>query len=110
MLCRGVTAAPLGNTGTSTTTPRSGSGQVARSACKLRPVLTPGRSRPVRGHLAPGTEEILRATTAPPSMSASPALGDHQKGGSAMAKLHARPSNQYRYEHYDPRLYGGLAG
>lgn len=20
----------------------------------------------------------------------------------AMAKLHARPSNQYRYEHYDP--------
>jgi hypothetical protein len=20
-----------------------------------------------------------------------------------MAKLHARPSNQYRYEHYDPR-------
>ena len=21
-----------------------------------------------------------------------------------MAKLHARPSNQYRYEHYDPRL------
>jgi hypothetical protein len=21
-----------------------------------------------------------------------------------MAKLHARPSNQYRYEHYDPRV------
>ena len=21
-----------------------------------------------------------------------------------MAKLHARPSNQYRYEHYDPRF------
>jgi len=23
-----------------------------------------------------------------------------------MAKLHARPSNQYRYEHYDPRTEG----
>jgi hypothetical protein len=23
-----------------------------------------------------------------------------------MAKLHARPSNQYRYEHYDPRVEG----
>jgi hypothetical protein len=23
-----------------------------------------------------------------------------------MAKLHARPSNQYRYEHYDPRVWG----
>jgi hypothetical protein len=22
--------------------------------------------------------------------------------GGCMAKLHARPSNQYRYEHYDP--------
>jgi hypothetical protein len=29
--------------------------------------------------------------------------GRYQEGGSAMAKLHARPSNQYRYEHYDPR-------
>jgi len=28
-----------------------------------------------------------------------------QKGGE-MAKLHARPSNQYRYEHYDPRVEG----
>jgi hypothetical protein len=27
-----------------------------------------------------------------------------RKGESAMAKLHARPSNQYRYEHYDPRV------
>ena len=26
-----------------------------------------------------------------------------------MAKLHARPSNQYRYEHYDPRV-GGIEG
>ena len=26
-----------------------------------------------------------------------------RKGETAMAKLHARPSNQYRYEHYDPR-------
>jgi len=26
-----------------------------------------------------------------------------QSGGD-MAKLHARPSNQYRYEHYDPRF------
>jgi hypothetical protein len=25
-----------------------------------------------------------------------------------MAKLHARPSLQYRYEHYDPRLGGGM--
>jgi hypothetical protein len=25
----------------------------------------------------------------------------YQRGGD-MAKLHARPSNQYRYEHYDP--------
>jgi len=25
-----------------------------------------------------------------------------------MAKLHARPSNQYRYEHYDPRHDGGM--
>jgi hypothetical protein len=24
--------------------------------------------------------------------------------GGCMAKLHARPSNQYRYEHYDPRF------
>jgi hypothetical protein len=24
-----------------------------------------------------------------------------------MAKLHARPSNQYRYEHYDPKA-GGI--
>jgi hypothetical protein len=23
-----------------------------------------------------------------------------------MAKLHARPSNQYRYEHYDPMIDG----
>lgn len=23
-----------------------------------------------------------------------------------MAKLHARPSNQYRYEHYDPKVEG----
>jgi hypothetical protein len=29
-------------------------------------------------------------------------MGDDEKGGSAMAKTHARPSNQYRYEHYDP--------
>lgn len=28
--------------------------------------------------------------------------------GGCMAKLHARPSNQYRYEHYDPRF--GFAG
>jgi hypothetical protein len=27
-----------------------------------------------------------------------------RKEDSAMAKLHARPSNQYRYEHYDPRF------
>jgi hypothetical protein len=25
-----------------------------------------------------------------------------ERGESAVAKLHARPSNQYRYEHYDP--------
>jgi hypothetical protein len=25
-----------------------------------------------------------------------------RKGELVMAKLHARPSNQYRYEHYDP--------
>src|SRR5581483_12055790 len=24
------------------------------------------------------------------------------RGGTVMAKFHARPSNQYRYEHYDP--------
>ena len=30
--------------------------------------------------------------------------GEEQKGGSVMAKFHARPSNQYRYEHYDPRF------
>lgn len=29
---------------------------------------------------------------------------NQRKGASAMAKLHARPSNQYRYEHYDPRF------
>jgi hypothetical protein len=23
--------------------------------------------------------------------------------GGAMAKFHSRPSNQYRYEHYDPK-------
>lgn len=31
--------------------------------------------------------------------------------GRRMAKFHARPSLQYRYEHYDPRLHelwGGL--
>ncbi len=27
-------------------------------------------------------------------------------GGGAMAKFHARPSLQYRYEHYDPRFAG----
>jgi hypothetical protein len=27
-----------------------------------------------------------------------------EKGGVPMAKFHARPSNQYRYEHYDPCL------
>jgi hypothetical protein len=27
-----------------------------------------------------------------------------RKGAREMAKLHARPSNQYRYEHYDPRF------
>jgi hypothetical protein len=37
-------------------------------------------------------------------MSVNPAQGDHQKGRLAVAKLHARPSNQYRYEHYDPRF------
>lgn len=31
-----------------------------------------------------------------------PEWGGERKGASAMAKLHARPSNQYRYEHYDP--------
>jgi hypothetical protein len=25
-----------------------------------------------------------------------------------MAKFHARPSLQYRYEHYDPRFGGGV--
>jgi len=37
----------------------------------------------------------------------------NQKGGSVMAKFHARPSNQYRYEHYDPwiqDIVGGIAG
>jgi hypothetical protein len=29
---------------------------------------------------------------------------NERKEASAMAKLHARPSNQYRYEHYDPRF------
>ena len=33
----------------------------------------------------------------------APDLGKDEKGTKAMAKLHARPSNQYRYEHYDPR-------
>lgn len=33
-----------------------------------------------------------------------PGWGAEQKGASTMAKLHARPSNQYRYEHYDPRF------
>jgi hypothetical protein len=38
-------------------------------------------------------------------------MGDDEKGGSVMAKLHARPSNQYRYEHYDPRVGGqGIEG
>lgn len=32
-----------------------------------------------------------------------PDWGDDKEGESAMAKLHARPSHQYRYEHYDPR-------
>lgn len=32
-----------------------------------------------------------------------------RKEEGAMAKLHARPSNQYRYEHYDP-WGGGVAG
>jgi hypothetical protein len=27
-----------------------------------------------------------------------------RKEDSAVAKFHARPSNQYRYEHYDPRF------
>jgi hypothetical protein len=27
-----------------------------------------------------------------------------RKEARGMAKLHARPSNQYRYEHYDPRF------
>ena len=30
--------------------------------------------------------------------------GVKEKGDSVMAKFHARPSNQYRYEHYDPRF------
>ena len=33
-----------------------------------------------------------------------PGRGAKRKGASAMAKMHARPSNQYRYEHYDPRF------
>ena len=34
----------------------------------------------------------------------SPLVGEEpRKEDSAMAKYHARPSNQYRYEHYDPR-------
>jgi hypothetical protein len=28
----------------------------------------------------------------------------NRKGARVMAKQHARPSNQYRYEHYDPRF------
>jgi len=31
-----------------------------------------------------------------------------RKEDSAMAKLHARPSKEYRYEHYDP--WGGSIG
>jgi hypothetical protein len=30
------------------------------------------------------------------------AMKNFRKGELVMAKLHARPSNQYRYEHYDP--------
>jgi hypothetical protein len=34
-----------------------------------------------------------------------PGLGRNaREEDGAMAKLHARPSNQYRYEHYDPRF------
>jgi hypothetical protein len=34
-----------------------------------------------------------------------PVLGAHdRKEETGMAKYHARPSNQYRYEHYDPRF------
>lgn len=32
-----------------------------------------------------------------------PPLRVIKERGMCMAKLHARPSNQYRYEHYDPR-------
>jgi hypothetical protein len=33
-----------------------------------------------------------------------PPVGTIIERGGCMAKLHARPSNQYRYEHYDPRF------
>jgi hypothetical protein len=38
------------------------------------------------------------------------AFDDHETevaatGGGHMAKFHARPSRQYRYEHYDPKMY-----
>jgi len=31
------------------------------------------------------------------------AVDDQVRKGDVMAKYHARPSAQYRYEHYDPR-------
>ena len=33
-----------------------------------------------------------------------PTSGDNRSGGGVMAKRHGRPSVQYRYEHYDPRV------
>jgi hypothetical protein len=34
----------------------------------------------------------------------TPRLRGSNRKARVMAKLHARPSNQYRYEHYDPRF------
>jgi hypothetical protein len=36
-----------------------------------------------------------------PEVNGSPALSE----GGVMAKRHCRPSAQYRYEHYDPKLW-----
>jgi hypothetical protein len=43
--------------------------------------------------------KTAKSTTVTPYATAT---RDPERGG-CMAKLHARPSNQYRYEHYDPR-------
>jgi len=71
---------------------------------RLRPLAQPTEAAAGQGQVCPGrAEEPLRRFKSVMPIDHLNRI-EGQKGESVMAKLHARPSNQYRYEHYDPRF------